>query len=125
MDSALEDVRQEFLDVGACRGVSEEPTVDARGVQPSWQNTQVPSENANGITTTSPAFRVRTSAPTASTTPMASCPRTLPVSLGSIDLYGQRSLPQMQACVTETRASVASMIRGRERSRLERHPRRT
>jgi len=38
----------------------------------SQLKTQVPSENANGITTTSPIFRVRTSAPTASTTPIAS-----------------------------------------------------
>ena len=58
---------------------------------PSWQKTQVPSEYANGMTTTSPAFMVRTSAPTASTRPMASCPMRRPVSLRSIVLYGQRS----------------------------------
>src|SRR4051794_12527474 len=62
------------------------------------------------MTTTSPAFRVRTSAPTASTTPTASCPIRRPVSLGSIDLYGQRSLPQTQARVTVTTASVGSAI---------------
>src|SRR5437588_2536705 len=60
------------------------------------------------MTTTSPAFSVLTSAPTSSTTPMASCPTLRPLSLCSIVLYGQRSLPQMQAWVTLTRASVGS-----------------
>src|SRR5207249_4963692 len=64
---------------------------------PSWQKMQVPSENANGMTTTSPTLTVRTSPPTASTTPIASCPMTTPLSLRSSEVYGQRSLPQMQA----------------------------
>src|SRR4051812_36355309 len=42
---------------------------------------------------------------------MNSCPMRRPVSLGSIDLYGQRSLPQMAARVTVTRTSVASVKR--------------
>src|SRR6266542_1868359 len=65
--------------------------------RPSWQNTQVPSDHRNGETTTSPALTVRTSVPTASTTPMNSWPMRRPVSLCSIVLYGQRSLPQMAA----------------------------
>ena len=48
---------------------------------PSRQKTQVPSEQRNGATTTSPGFTVRTSAPTASTTPMNSWPMRRPVSL--------------------------------------------
>ena len=43
----------------------------------------------------------------------------------SIWLYGHRSLPQMQARVTRTSASVGSTIRGRERSRPGRRRRRT
>src|SRR5712691_1823878 len=78
---------------------------------PSWQKTQVPSEYANGMTTTSPTFMVRTSAPTASTTPIASCPMWRPVSLCSIVLYGQRSLPQMEARLTAMSASVCSTRR--------------
>src|SRR5215211_7974108 len=63
------------------------------------------------MATRSPAVMVRTSAPTASTTPMASCPIRRPVSLCSIVLYGQRSLPQIAARLTATRASVGSMGR--------------
>jgi hypothetical protein len=61
--------------------------------------------------TRSPTFMVRTSAPMASTTPIASCPMRRPVSLCSIVLYGQRSLPQMQARLTTMTASVGSMMR--------------
>src|SRR2546430_8672624 len=61
------------------------------------------------MTTTSPTFTMRTSAPMASTTPMASCPMWRPVSLCSIVLYGQRSLPQMAARATATRASAGSI----------------
>lgn len=50
------------------------PTWTQEVGSPSRQKAQVPSEEANGITTTSPTSRVRTSDPTASTTPMASCP---------------------------------------------------
>src|SRR6266536_2257683 len=78
---------------------------------PRRQNTQVPSDQRNGETTSSPALIVRTSSPTASTTPMNSCPIRRPVSLGSIDLYGQRSLPQIPARVTRTSASVESIRR--------------
>ena len=74
-----------------------------RSAVPRWQKSQVPSDQANGATTRSPGFTVRTSAPTASTTPMNSWPIRRPVSLGSIWLYGQRSLPQMQARVTRTK----------------------
>jgi hypothetical protein len=40
---------------------------------------------------------VCTSAPTSSTTPIASRPMRRPVSMGSSSLYGHRSLPQIQA----------------------------
>ena len=56
-------------------------------------------------------FIVQTSAPTASTTPIASCPMRRPVSLCSIVLYGQRSLPQMEAWLTVRTASVGSISR--------------
>ena len=52
--------------------------------RPSWQNTQVPSDHAKGATTRSPAFRVRTSSPTASRTPMNSWPILRPCSLRAI-----------------------------------------
>src|SRR4051794_41092400 len=78
---------------------------------PSRQKTQVPSENANGITTTAPRFIVRTSLPTSATTPIASWPMRRPVALGSMDLYGHRSLPQTQARLTATTASVGSTMR--------------
>jgi len=77
---------------------------------PCWQNSQVPSDQANGATTRSPFFTVRTSLPMDSTTPMNSWPMRFPVSLAGIELYGQRSLPQMHARVTRTRASVGRMI---------------
>src|SRR5882672_7802820 len=64
------------------------------------------------MTTTSPTFTVRTSAPMASTTPMASWPIRRPMSLCSIVRYGQRSLPQMAARFTATKASVGSARRG-------------
>src|SRR5215471_18743363 len=78
--------------------------------KPWRQNSQVPSDQANGMITKSPGFTVRTSAPIEATTPTASCPITRPVLLGSIDLYGQRSLPQMQARETVTTASVGLMM---------------
>src|SRR6266542_5902926 len=77
--------------------------------RPSRQNTQVPSDHRNGETTRSPVLIVRTSVPTASTTPMNSCPIRRPVSVGSIALYGHRSLPQIAARVTRTSASVDSI----------------
>src|SRR3954471_16445947 len=76
---------------------------------PSWQKAQVPSDEANGITTRSPPFAVRTSGPTASTMPIASWPMRCPPGAGP-RLYGQRSLPQMQARVTRTTASVGWTI---------------
>src|SRR3954467_1364563 len=88
------------------------PTWTQAVCRPSWQNAHVPSENANGMTTTSPRLMVRPSAPTSSTTPIASCPMDWPVSDGSIAPYGHRSLPQMQALVTRTTASVGSSILG-------------
>src|SRR6266852_5590187 len=57
------------------------PTCTHAVCSPSWQNSHVPSENANGITTTSPGLTVRTSAPMSSTTPTASWPMLWPVSL--------------------------------------------
>src|SRR3954471_9473666 len=77
---------------------------------PCWQNSHVPSDQANGATTKSPFLTVRTSLPTDSTTPMNSWPMRFPVSLVGIELYGHRSLPQIHARVTRTRASVASTI---------------
>ena len=76
---------------------------------PSRQKTQVPSDHRNGETTRSPGLIVRTSVPTSSTTPMNSWPIRRPVSVGSIGLYGQRSLPQIAARVTRTSASVGSI----------------
>ena len=82
--------------------------VEARRVQP------LAAEDARAVgpeerrATRSPAFTVRTSSPTASTTPTNSWPIRRPPSLGSIALYGQRSLPQMAARVTRTSASVGS-----------------
>jgi hypothetical protein len=61
------------------------------------------------MTTRSPTFRVRTSAPIASTTPTASCPIRRPASSWPAVLYGHRSLPQMAARLTTTTASVGSM----------------
>ena len=57
-------------------------------------------------------MRLLTSAPTSSTTPIASWPIWRPVSPGFIDLYGQRSLPQIAARVTRTTASVGWTISG-------------
>src|SRR5918995_3622766 len=62
------------------------------------------------MTTTSPALTARTSSPASSTTPTASWPIGWPVSVRSIWLYGQRSLPQIHARVTRTTASVGSEI---------------
>jgi hypothetical protein len=62
------------------------------------------------MTTRSPCLIVLTCDPTSSTTPMASWPMLWPVSDDSIDAYGHRSLPQMQARVTRTTASVGSTI---------------
>ena len=42
---------------------------------------------------------------------MNSWPIRLPTSLRAIFLYGHKSLPQMQACVTRTSASVGSTSR--------------
>src|SRR5213593_539115 len=58
------------------------PTCTHAVLSPSWQNSQVPSEIANGITTTSPRLTVRTSAPTSSTTPIASWPMLCPLLAG-------------------------------------------
>src|SRR5262249_31964189 len=77
--------------------------------RPSRQNSHVPSDQRNGDTTRSPAFTVRTSGPTSSTTPTNSCPMRRPAFVGSIDLYGHRSLPQIAARLTRTSASVGSM----------------
>src|SRR5215212_1009827 len=79
--------------------------------RPCWQNSQVPSDQANGATTRSPFFTIRTSVPMVSTTPMNSWPIRFPVSLVGIELYGQRSLPQIHARVTRTSASVGSTMR--------------
>src|SRR5207237_6039635 len=76
---------------------------------PSRQNTHVPSDHRNGETTRSPVLTPWTPAPTSSTTPMNSCPIRRPFSSCGIVLYGQRSLPQIAARVTRTRASVGSI----------------
>src|SRR5512132_113883 len=86
------------------------PTCTHAVDRPSWQNAQVPSENANGITTRSPFLTMVTRDPTSSTMPMASWPIAWPLSDRSIDAYGHRSLPQMQARVTRMTASVGSTI---------------
>ena len=74
----------------------------------SLQNSHVPSEIANGITTTWPRLTVLASLPTASTMPIASWPMLCPVSLFGMSLYGHRSLPQIQARTTRMIASVGS-----------------
>src|SRR3954469_21160091 len=79
---------------------------------PSRQKSQVPSEIANGITTTWPFFTRWTPLPTASTTPIASWPMLWPFSVFGMSLYGQRSLPQMHARTTRIIASVAWTIDG-------------
>jgi hypothetical protein len=84
--------------------------VQARRVQPFAAEEQVPSDQRNGATTRSPGLSVCASAPTASTMPMNSCPIRCPVSVGCIWLYGHRSLPQIQARVTRTSASVRATI---------------
>src|SRR5918997_5280729 len=88
------------------------PTCTHAVGSPSWQNVQVPSEDANGITTTSPFLTLLPFDPTSSTTPMASWPIDYPASECSIDAYGHRSLPQIQARVTRMIASVGSTIAG-------------
>ncbi|HEX2086484.1 MAG TPA: hypothetical protein VHF89_12430 [Solirubrobacteraceae bacterium] len=61
------------------------PTCTHAVGSPSRQNEQVPSEYANGMTTTSPFSTVVTCDPTSSTTPTASWPIDCPVSERSID----------------------------------------
>src|ERR1700709_650140 len=63
---------------------------------PSSQKRQVPSENANGITTRSPGFTVLTSAPISSTTPIASWPIGRPPPAGAPVLFGPRAAPPVQ-----------------------------
>src|SRR5436190_17057148 len=79
---------------------------------PCRQNTHVPSDQTNGVTTRSPALTVWTWAPTSSATPMNSWPIRRPPSAGSMFRYGQRSLPQIAAWVTRTSASVGSTTCG-------------
>src|SRR5258708_812974 len=62
------------------------------------------------MTTTCPGFTVRTSAPTSSTMPIASWPICRPDGVGSMSLYGQRSLPQTHARVMRMSASVGFLI---------------
>src|SRR6185295_18236823 len=59
--------------------------------RPCWQNSHVPSDQANGATTRSPFFTVRTSVPMDSTTPTNSWPMRFPVVLAGIELYGHTS----------------------------------
>src|SRR4051812_25874360 len=98
----------------ACAPSSGMPSQKAPWAQdvcrPSWQNSHVPSEIANGLTTRSPFLTVLTSEPVSSTTPMNSCPiRAGPLS-ADIEPYGHRSLPQMQEAVMRTRASVGCLM---------------
>ena len=51
---------------------SKNPPCTQEVVMPSRQKAQVPSDQANGTMTVSPAFKVVTWSPTSSTTPMAS-----------------------------------------------------
>src|SRR3954471_17984657 len=88
------------------------PTCTHAVGSPSLQKSQVPSEIANGITTTWPFFTRWTPLPTASTTPIASWPMLWPFSLLAMSLYGQRSLPQTHARTTRRIASVGSRIDG-------------
>ena len=101
---------------------SKNPPCTQAVCSPSVQKAQVPSENANGMITKSPTLKFRTSEPMSSTTPMASWPIGLPVSVGSSAPYGHRSLPQMEARVIRTTASVGSEIEGSGTSSIRTSP---
>src|SRR3954447_16541836 len=74
---------------------------------------QCPQEMLNGITTRSPTLRSPASLPTASTTPIASCPSTSPgVMNAPRTSYRCRSEPQMLVLVTLMIASVGSLMMG-------------
>src|SRR6476469_1349335 len=82
-------------------------------VRRSRQKKQSPHAMAKGTTTRSPAARVRHPGPTASTSPMNSCPSTSPDSMvGMIPLKRWRSEPQMAVEVTRTIASRGLRISG-------------
>src|SRR4029079_4917271 len=82
-------------------------------VRRSRQKKQSPHAMAKGTTTRSPATRVRHPGPTASTSPMNSCPSTSPDSMvGMIPLKRWRSEPQMAVEVTRTIASRGLRISG-------------
>jgi hypothetical protein len=89
---------------------AEEADVHAGGRQTLVAEPAGAAEKANGMTTRSPLLILVTCDPTSSTTPTASWPIDCPVSERSIEAYGHRSLPQTQARVTRTIASVGSTI---------------
>ena len=106
------------------RRAAPEAAVQARVCSPSRQNTQVPSDTANGATTRSPGLTVRTSAPTSSTMPMNSWPIRRPAS-SAPSVVGPEVAPADAARVTRTSASVGSIRGRRGRSRRGRRRRRT
>ena len=73
---------------------------------------QVPQAMLNGTDTRSPTLIRLTAAPTSSTMPMFSWPRTLPSSTAVRPSYMCRSEPQMLVVVIRTIASVGSSIVG-------------
>src|SRR3954469_22665340 len=74
---------------------------------------QCPQEMLKGITTRSPTLRSPASLPTASTTPIASCPSTSPgVMNAPRTSYRCKSEPQMLVLVTLMIASVGSLMIG-------------
>ena len=87
-------------------GSFQKPPLTHEVCSPARQNSQTPQEIANGAITKSPGVTVVTSAPTSSTTPISSCPIELPSAEVGAEWYGCRSLPQTQARVTRTSASV-------------------
>jgi hypothetical protein len=73
----------------------------------------VPQAIVDGITTRSPGFRLRTYAPTSSTTPTPSWPRIVPGSIpGTVPRTKCRSVPQIALAVSRTTASWGSSMAG-------------
>lgn len=80
---------------------------------PSRQKRQRPHAVMHETRTRSPGRIVRTSLPTSTTSPTASCPSTVPGrTSGTSPLRMCRSVPQMVTASTRTIASVASWIPG-------------
>src|SRR4051794_1672718 len=88
-------------------------------VQPPVQLRQVPQAMLNGTLTRSPTLTRPTPAPTSTTTPMFSWPRTLPSSTAVRPSYMCRSDPQMFV-VVDPDHRVERGLDGRDRPVLDR-----